>query len=156
MLVVDLELRIKGNGTASVFREWPWAAILYLDERDNFPARKEAGGLPVTGTIRPDRRGIPRNCPRIACPLPLMLFDPDLLIYNAGSDPFAEDRLAGFRLTKNDLAERDVMVVTMARAWRHSGGNGALRRLFRRILEDSRRQHRGHFDSVRRKSDTGF
>ena len=40
---------------------------------------------------------------------------PDLLFYNAGSDPFAEDPLAGFRLTKNDLAERDLMVVTMAR-----------------------------------------
>ena len=37
------------------------------------------------------------------------------MIYNAGSDPFMDDPLAGFRLTMNDLAERDLIVVTMAR-----------------------------------------
>ena len=42
-------------------------------------------------------------------------FRPDLVVYNAGSDPFAGDPLAGFRLTMNDLAERDLQVVTLAR-----------------------------------------
>jgi len=40
---------------------------------------------------------------------------PDLVVYNAGSDPFIDDPLAFFQLTKNDLAERDLLVVTRVR-----------------------------------------
>ena len=40
---------------------------------------------------------------------------PDLVVYNAGSDPFINDPLAFFRLTKDDLAERDLVVVSMVR-----------------------------------------
>jgi histone deacetylase 11 len=48
-------------------------------------------------------------------PVALDTIRPDLVIYNAGSDPFAEDPLAGFRLTKADLAERDLLIMTLAR-----------------------------------------
>ncbi|MHC5543068.1 hypothetical protein ACYOEI_33010, partial [Singulisphaera rosea] len=41
---------------------------------------------------------------------------PDLVIYNAGSDPFADDPLARLRLSANDLAERDLLVVDMIRS----------------------------------------
>ena len=37
------------------------------------------------------------------------------MIYNAGSDPFVDDPLAGFRLTKEALAERDLLVVSTVR-----------------------------------------
>ncbi|HKI18382.1 MAG TPA: hypothetical protein VKA15_10900 [Isosphaeraceae bacterium] len=50
-----------------------------------------------------------------ALPGALDAVGPDLLIYNAGSDPFIKDPLAGFRLTMSDLAERDLIVVTMSR-----------------------------------------
>lgn len=40
---------------------------------------------------------------------------PDLVIDNAGSDPFVEDPLAGLRLTVADLAERDLLVISMIR-----------------------------------------
>jgi histone deacetylase 11 len=40
---------------------------------------------------------------------------PDLVIYNAGSDPFVHDPLAGHRLTMSDLAERDLLVVSLVR-----------------------------------------
>jgi histone deacetylase 11 len=40
---------------------------------------------------------------------------PDLVIYNAGSDPFAGDPLAGFRLTESDIAERDLLVISLVR-----------------------------------------
>ncbi len=52
---------------------------------------------------------------RQALPEVLEKFQPDLLIYNAGSDPYVHDPLASFRLTMTDLAERDLMVVTLAR-----------------------------------------
>ncbi len=40
---------------------------------------------------------------------------PDLVVYNAGSDPFVDDPLAGYRLSGAELAERDLMVVSAAR-----------------------------------------
>jgi acetoin utilization deacetylase AcuC-like enzyme len=49
-----------------------------------------------------------------ALPKALDAVRPDLVIYNAGSDPFEGDSLAGFRLTEGDLAERDLLVVSMA------------------------------------------
>lgn len=52
---------------------------------------------------------------REALPVALDEASPDLLIYNAGSDPFIGDRLAGFRLSSRELAERDLMVATLAR-----------------------------------------
>jgi histone deacetylase 11 len=113
VLVVDLDAH-QGNGTASVLEGWPWAAIFDLYERDLFPARKEPEDYPM-----PVRSGLTGGeyleIVQEKLPVALDAVRPDLLIYNAGSDPFAEDPLAGFRLTKSDLAERDLMVVTMAR-----------------------------------------
>jgi histone deacetylase 11 len=37
------------------------------------------------------------------------------VIYNAGSDPYVGDPLAGFGLSMSDLAERDLLVVGLAR-----------------------------------------
>jgi histone deacetylase 11 len=112
-LVIDLDAH-QGNGTASLFQDWPWAAIFDLYERDNFPARKEPEDYPMP--VRSGLTGVEYlEIIRETLPMALDATRPDLLIYNAGSDPFAEDPLAGFRLTMSDLAERDLMVVTMAR-----------------------------------------
>ncbi len=40
---------------------------------------------------------------------------PDLVVYNAGSDPYAVDPLARYRLSAMDLADRDLLVVDMVR-----------------------------------------
>jgi histone deacetylase 11 len=113
VMVVDLDAH-QGNGTASVFEEWPWAAIYDLYERDIFPAKKEPEDYPL-----PVRSGLTgAEYLRIVeetLPAAIDAVRPDLLIYNAGSDPFAGDPLAGFRLTINDLVDRDLIVVTMAR-----------------------------------------
>jgi histone deacetylase 11 len=113
VLVVDLDAH-QGNGTASAFQEWPWASIFDLYERDIFPARKEPEDYPLpvkSGLTGVEYLGIVRDS------LPYVLENerPDLLIYNAGSDPFAGDPLAGFRLTESDIAERDLLVVSLAR-----------------------------------------
>ena len=50
-----------------------------------------------------------------ALPPALDALRPDLVVYNAGSDPFEGDPLARLRLSGGDLAERDLLVVTMAR-----------------------------------------
>ncbi len=113
VLVVDLDAH-QGNGTASAFQDWPWAAIFDLYEQEIFPARKEPEAYPLpvrSGLAGPEYLEIVRD----RLPLALDAFRPDLLIYNAGSDPFAGDPLAGFRLSMCDLADRDLMVVTLAR-----------------------------------------
>ena len=113
VLVVDLDAH-QGNGTAAIFQGWPWAVIFDLYERDLFPVRKEPEDypLPVSGGLTgAEYLGIVQD----ALPAALDAVKPHLVIYNAGSDPFVDDPLAGFRLTMNDLAERDLMVVTMAR-----------------------------------------
>jgi histone deacetylase 11 len=113
VLVVDLDAH-QGNGTAAVFQDWPWAVIFDLYQRDIFPARKEQEdyAMPVgPGLTGGEYLEIVQN----KLPAALDAVRPDLLIYNAGSDPFIMDPLARFRLAASDLAERDLMVVTMAR-----------------------------------------
>jgi histone deacetylase 11 len=113
VLVVDLDAH-QGNGTAAVFQDWPWAAIFDLYQRDIFPARKELEDYPMP--VGPGLTGGEYlEIVQEKLPAALDSLRPDLLIYNAGSDPFIEDPLAQFRLTAGDLAERDLMVVTMAR-----------------------------------------
>jgi len=113
VLVVDLDAH-QGNGTASVFGGWPWASIYDLYERDIFPARKEPEDFPLAvgpGLTGPEYLGIVRD----TLPGALDSVRPDLVIYNAGSDPYVGDPLAGFRLEEDDLAERDLLVVSTVR-----------------------------------------
>jgi histone deacetylase 11 len=113
VLVVDLDAH-QGNGTAAIFGGWQWACIFDLFEQDLFPLIKEQEDVAL-----PVRRGMTGveylEIINVALPQALESIRPDLVIYNAGSDPFADDPLAGFRLTKSDLAQRDLTVVTMAR-----------------------------------------
>jgi histone deacetylase 11 len=87
VLVVNLDAH-HGNGTASAFQGWTWAAIFDLYERDIFPAWKEPEDYPLpvkSGLTGDEYQGIVRDS------LPYVLENdrPDLVIYNAGSDPFA-------------------------------------------------------------------
>jgi histone deacetylase 11 len=113
VLVVDLDAH-QGNGTAAVFHGWDWATIYDLYERDLFPARKEPEDFPLpvgSGLTGGEYLGIIRD----TLPNALDAVRPDLVVYNAGSDPFVGDPLAGFRLTKGELAERDLLVVNTLR-----------------------------------------
>lgn len=113
VLVVDLDAH-QGNGTAAVFRDWPWASILDLYEADIFPARKEPEDYPLPvgpGLTGGEYLGFVRD----TLPAALDAVQPDLVVYNAGSDPFVGDPLACYRLTGADLAKRDLLVVDMVR-----------------------------------------
>ena len=110
---VDLDAH-QGNGTAAVFHDWDWASIYDLYERDIFPARKEPEDFPLPvgpGLTGTEYLGIVRD----TLPGALDAVGPDLVIYNAGSDPIVDDPLARFRLTACDVAERDLLVVSTVR-----------------------------------------
>ncbi len=113
LLVVDLDAH-QGNGTAAVFQKWDWAFMFDLYERDLFPARKEPEDYPLpvgSGLTGSDYLGIVSD----TLPKALDAVRPDLVIHNAGSDPFVGDPLASFRLSKSDLAERDLMGMCFVR-----------------------------------------
>ncbi|HEU5117339.1 MAG TPA: histone deacetylase [Isosphaeraceae bacterium] len=113
VLVVDLDAH-QGNGTASVFRDWPWAHILDLYEDDLFPFTKELEDYPLPvppGLMGDEYLDIILD----ALPPALDAVRPDLVVYNAGSDPYESDPLARYRLSATDLADRDLLVVDMVR-----------------------------------------
>lgn len=113
VLVVDLDAH-QGNGTAAVFQNWLWASILDLFEEDIFPARKEAEDYPLP--VPAGLTGIEyMDLVWQSLPKALSATQPDLVVYNAGSDPFRGDPLAHFRLTKDELVDRDLFVVTTVR-----------------------------------------
>jgi histone deacetylase 11 len=113
VLVVDLDAH-QGNGTAAVFQNWPWAKILDLYEKDIFPVPKEPEDYPLAvGPGLTGRKYMEMVENTLAEALDAV--QPDLVVYNAGSDPFIGDPLARYRLTKGDLADRDLQVVSMAR-----------------------------------------
>ena len=113
VLVIDLDAH-QGNGTAAVFHDWPWAAILDLYEDDLFPFPKPPEDVPIpvpaglSGSEYLDL--VQRHVPRA-----LETYRPNLVLYNAGSDPYEGDPLAFFRLSREDLVERDLLVVTLVR-----------------------------------------
>lgn len=113
VLVVDLDAH-QGNGTAAIFKNWPWAAMFDVFEENLFPAEKEPETYPL-----PVRSGLTGaeylDIVAEALPRALEAFRPDLVIFNAGSDPYRDDPLAGFLLTRGELAERDLLVVTLVR-----------------------------------------
>jgi acetoin utilization deacetylase AcuC-like enzyme len=45
------------------------------------------------------------------------LFEPELLSYVAGADPYCRDQLGGLALTLEGLRQRDEMVLSFARDW---------------------------------------
>jgi histone deacetylase 11 len=113
VLVVDLDAH-QGNGTAAAFRGWPWAAILDIYQEDIFPSQKELEDFPLP--VSAGMTGVEYlEIVRESLPLALDAVRPGLVIYNAGSDPFMDDPLARLRLSSTDLADRDLLVVTMVR-----------------------------------------
>lgn len=110
--VIDLDVH-QGNGTASIFKNDPSVFTLSLHGARNFPFRKEAGDLDVE---------LPDGCADDAYleALDLALdeldrrFQPGLVIYLAGADPFEGDRLGRLKLTYDGLEARDRRVLDWA------------------------------------------
>jgi acetoin utilization deacetylase AcuC-like enzyme len=110
--VIDLDVH-QGNGTASIFRNDDTVFTLSMHGQKNFPFRKEASDLDVE---------LPDGCtdePYLHA-LELALdeldrrFEPGLVIYLAGADPFEGDRLGRLKLSYDGLEARDRRVFDWA------------------------------------------
>jgi acetoin utilization deacetylase AcuC-like enzyme len=109
--IVDLDVH-HGNGTAMIFERDDSVFTFSMHQQHNYPAFKPRGDLDI-GLA--DGTGDEPYLSRLADALPrVMASGPDLIVYLAGADPFADDRLGGLALTKAGLAARDRLVVDAA------------------------------------------
>ena len=110
--IVDLDVH-QGNGTASIFASDASVFTLSLHGEKNFPFRKEVSDLDVE---------LPDGC-RDAQYLEALeqaldelhrRFQPGLVLYLAGADPFERDRLGRLKLSYDGLEARDRRVFDWA------------------------------------------
>lgn len=112
--IVDLDVH-QGDGTASIFANDPTVFTLSLHGARNFPFRKATSDLDVE---------LPDGCTdqpylhalELALEALEQRFDPDLVIYLAGADPFEGDRLGRLKISADGLEGRDRCVMDWA--WR--------------------------------------
>jgi acetoin utilization deacetylase AcuC-like enzyme len=105
--VVDLDVH-QGDGTASIFENDADVLTISVHGEKNFPFRKQrscidislADGTEDTEYLDHVRRVLPE----------LISFQPDVVLYQAGVDGLAEDRLGRLALTAGGLIERDRLV----------------------------------------------
>ena len=110
--IIDLDVH-QGNGTASIFTGDNSVFTLSIHGEKNFPFRKEASDLDVE---------LPDGCEDAAYMEALeralvelqTRFDPGLIFYLAGADPFEGDRLGRLKLTYAGLKARDRRVFSWA------------------------------------------
>lgn len=113
VLVVDLDVH-QGDGTAAIFAGDDRVFTLSLHGAKNFPGRKQESNLDVPlpdGTT--DEAYL--DALRPALETALDRSRPDLILYQGGVDPLAEDKLGRLALTHEGLYARDVHVFERAR-----------------------------------------
>jgi len=119
VLVIDLDLH-DGNGTRAVFAQDPTVYTLSIhnhawDDAPATAAKSIALGEGVTDDVY-------LAAVRDALPPVLAAHRPGLVVYIAGCDPAADDRLGDWRVTPAGMLERDRFVVEQVR------GDGRRRR----------------------------
>lgn len=106
--VVDLDVH-QGNGTAHVFRDEPEVFTLSIHQERNYPVPKERGDLDV-GLA--DGTGDDEYLRALDSALePVWAHGPELVLYQAGADPYRDDQLGGLALTLEGLEARDARVL---------------------------------------------
>jgi acetoin utilization deacetylase AcuC-like enzyme len=114
VLILDCDVH-QGNGTAEIFADDDTVFTMSIHGERNFPLRKFPGSLDVglgDGTSDDD------YLTKLAAVVDesFARSRADLVLYIAGADPYAGDRLGRLAVTKAGLAARDRMVFAAARA----------------------------------------
>jgi acetoin utilization deacetylase AcuC-like enzyme len=111
--IVDLDVH-QGNGTHAIFAGDSTVFTFSMHGGRNYPFTKVAGCVDVDledGTADDEYLAL------LAESLPgvLAAAQPDVVVYLAGADPYAGDRLGRLGLTLDGLARRDAMVIGACR-----------------------------------------
>ena len=112
--VIDLDVH-QGDGTAEIFAGDPSVLTVSLHGENNFPFRKQQSTIDIglaDGTCDEEYIG------RVYGVLPAVReFQPDVVLYQAGVDGLARDRLGRLKLSLDGLRERDWMVFEFSQSW---------------------------------------
>jgi acetoin utilization deacetylase AcuC-like enzyme len=112
-MVVDTDVH-QGNGTASIFGGDGDVFTLSIHQENNYPYPKPPSTVDIDlpdGIGDEDYLSILEKHLRAA----FHDFNPQILFYIAGADPYREDQLGGLALTMEGLARRDALVFGYAR-----------------------------------------
>jgi acetoin utilization deacetylase AcuC-like enzyme len=111
--IVDLDVH-QGNGTNEVFAGDDRVFTFSMHGRKNYPFHKVPGSLDVE---LDDGTGDDDYLELLADALPGVLHraKPDLVVFLAGADPYAGDRLGRLALSFDGLARRDAFVLNQCR-----------------------------------------
>jgi acetoin utilization deacetylase AcuC-like enzyme len=110
--VIDCDLH-QGNGTANIFLNDPTVYTFSIHQEHLYPIKERSDMDIGLDDLVGDEEYL--DALRFRVPQVLDASDPELLVYVAGADPYAGDRLGTLQLTKEGLAERDRIVIRSAR-----------------------------------------
>ncbi len=111
-MVIDCDVH-QGNGTAAIFQGDDTVFTFSIHQDDLYPYQKAYSNYDISlpGSMRVDDENYLEHLKVL--PDLIKKHRPDLVIYLAGADPFKEDRLGGFLLTKQGLMDRDTYVLRL-------------------------------------------
>ncbi len=106
--VVDLDVH-QGNGTAGIFAADSSVFTLSLHQEQNYPSPKQRSSLDIglpdgiddAAYLEAEKRALES----------VWEFAPQIVLYQAGADPYREDLLGGLALTFEGLEQRDRLVL---------------------------------------------
>jgi acetoin utilization deacetylase AcuC-like enzyme len=112
-LIVDCDLH-HGNGTAYIFRNNKNVFTFSIHQENNYPAIKPPSDLDIglaDGTGDEEYlEKLRENIPEI-----MASFQPELILFVAGADPYERDQIGGLSLTMEGLKRRDELVIGWAK-----------------------------------------
>lgn len=113
-MVIDVDVH-HGNGTAAMFADSPEVFTISLHQWNNYPHEKPASSIDVH---LPDGTGDDAYLAQLSavCRTAIPAFQPDLIAYVAGSDPYCQDKLGGLSLTAEGMLRRDETVFETAKS----------------------------------------
>ena len=112
-IVVDTDVH-HGNGTAAIFRDDPTVFTISIHQQNNYPGHKPPSSIDLNMDDRADdEEYLDALIPAVQ--QAFEQFQPEILFYVGGADPYCEDQLGGLSLTKEGLKERDRQVFEEAR-----------------------------------------
>jgi acetoin utilization deacetylase AcuC-like enzyme len=113
-MTVDCDVH-QGNGTAAIFAGDPSVFTLSIHQENNYPYPKPASSMDINLEDGADDERYLRALEE-GLDKALGEFQPNLIYYLAGADPYREDQLGGLRMSLAGLEKRDRLVFEKARA----------------------------------------
>lgn len=112
-MIVDCDVH-QGNGNAFFFAKRDYAFTFSIHQMDIYPAQKPSSTVDV-GLWFGD--GDEKYLAQLRSHFPRLYteFQPDIVFFLAGADPYEKDQLGSLRMTMEGLKERDRIIIEEAR-----------------------------------------